>query len=202
MRDVLRLLTLCLSTLSLLWGFSGLPAQADDNVASYSKGEQVEFRFGSSRPWQAGEVTKLYPAYNQVVVRDATGYEQAYSMENVRHLGAAETSPAPNPGAGPVARAQPAPTPQASAGQAWRTGDRVSVVVAGGCCYDGVVLRAGAGKWNGYYMIQFDDGSHQQYALARNVRPRGAGARQNSAGGHRAGCQIMTIGNKPVCVPR
>ena len=204
LRGVLSSLSTALLGLLALLAFQGASARAEDATASYHPGDQVEFHFGA-RPWQRGQVTRLYPAYHQIVVRDATGYEQAYDVADVRHVGAA---PTPGPGGAPTGGASYLPTapapratpaaPLAPAG-AWKPGDRVSVVVAGGCCYAGRVLRAGTGEWAGYYMIQFDDGSHQEYAAARNVRPRSAGAPATPP--RRTGCQIITIGNKPVCRP-
>ena len=204
---------LCLALLLVVGGQS---VRAETGAISYSPGDKVEFHFGA-RPWQPGVVTKNYPASNQVVVRDATGYEQAYSFADVRHPVAAtsvsaaggqhpsgETQLKPNSATTLVAPGKIAVASPATG--TWRAGDKVSVVVSGGCCYDGTVVRAGVGEWAGY-MIQFDDGSHQQYAAARYVRHRGAGKPAISTSGpprksgRRAGCQIMTIGNKPVCVP-
>jgi len=85
-------------------------------------------------------------------------------------------------------------------------GDRVSVEEGGSCCYDGTVIGVGGpGPVEGYLLIHHDNPSSlDAYARPDRVHPRGGGARAtgNGAAGHTGGCQIMTIGNKPVCVPR
>ena len=154
MRRVLNDLSLALLVLPFLFALGASPVQAQENATGYSPGDRVEFHFGP-RPWQAGEITKLYPATNQVVVRDATGYEQAYAVADVRRA-AAQPAPGPAPipdlaSAAPAEQAVPpvAPTQLAAGEQTWHAGDGVSVVVAGGCCYDGHVVRPGTGEWSG-----------------------------------------------------
>ena len=81
------------------------------DVSSYRVGESVEYK-ASSYPetWKHGTVVKLSPEYKQLIVRWDPGdyptmYQQAYSVTDVRHVGAPATAPVAAP-----ARPAAAPT--------------------------------------------------------------------------------------------
>jgi hypothetical protein len=85
---------------------------------------------------------------------------------------------------------------------AWHTGDKVRVWVSGDY-YDGAVIEVGSGDHAGQYLIDFDQFTSNQYALAKNVLPRqGASAAKRPSGKTGTnGCRIMVINGLTACDP-
>lgn len=86
----------------------------------------------------------------------------------------------------------------AMAGGGFHVGDRVKVWVSADY-YDGAVAAVGTGEHAGQYLIHFDRFSTDQYALARNVLPRGGASAAKPRS--KAKCRIMVLNGLPVCDP-
>lgn len=194
-------------------------ATAQDTAASYKTGERVEVKPTTWQDtWEVGVVTGFSYDHSQLIIKSPTAGERAFVMKDVRHIGDVAATAAPQPPAytPPQAGAQqprfaPPPRPAVADGaangaQVGRTGQRVSVAVAGSCCYDGTIIGAGSGAAAGMYMIHFDNpASQDQYAQPKYIYPFGtrnpnAQAGAPAQGGKKYNCVISYIGGKPVCL--
>ncbi len=185
-----------------LLGFGALAPEvmAQDSTAGYEVGDHVEVKPTTwQNIWEEGVVTGISYDHTQLIIKSPIAGERGFVMKDVRHLGGAKAADVQQAAPQAAPRYVAAPAPQQGA----RNGERVSVAVGGACCYAGTIIGTGTGSLAGMYLIHFDNpASQDQYAQAKYIYPRGTAARAAPVRrGNGSGCQIMTIGYKPVCRP-
>jgi hypothetical protein len=114
-----------------------------DEAQTYKVGEKVEYWNHYTDKWEEGTIIKVYPEYNQVVIRQKPdqffpkGEEKAFSMKDVRHIQAHQANEPPPDrdknapaderatGAGKKAEADKLTVPDVAGGQGLMTREEI-----------------------------------------------------------------------------